>query len=82
MVAVGAVLGAGPAIVAFFLAPFFGIVLAIYMMVTGTRREMPLGPYLSLGSATVMLFYGPIAAYLAPGLAGASQMIHGLVGMM
>ncbi|HEX5245471.1 MAG TPA: prepilin peptidase [Tepidisphaeraceae bacterium] len=82
MVAVGAVLGAGPAIVAFFLAPFFGIVLAVYMMVTGTRREMPLGPYLSLGSAAVMLFYGPIAAYLAPGLAGASQMLHGLVGMM
>src|SRR5579859_1059452 len=42
MAAVGAVLGAGPATVAFFLAPFFGIVRAIVMLFTSKNREMPL----------------------------------------
>jgi leader peptidase (prepilin peptidase)/N-methyltransferase len=70
MFAVGAVLGGGAATVAFFLAPFFGIIIAIYMLLTGTRRELPYGPYLSLATAFVMLFYCPIADYLAPGLAG------------
>lgn len=70
MAAVGAVVGAGAATVAFFLAPFFGLVLAIYLLATGTKRELPYGPYLSLATAFVMLFYCPIAAWLAPGMAG------------
>jgi leader peptidase (prepilin peptidase)/N-methyltransferase len=70
MFGVGAILGAGAATVAFFVAPFFGIVLAIYMLLTGKRRELPYGPYLSLGAAFVMLFYCPIADYLLGGFAG------------
>jgi leader peptidase (prepilin peptidase)/N-methyltransferase len=70
MAAVGAVVGAGAATVAFFLAPFFGLVLAIYLLATGNKRELPYGPYLSLATAFVMLFYCPIAAWLAPGMAG------------
>jgi leader peptidase (prepilin peptidase)/N-methyltransferase len=80
MFAVGAVIGAGGAIVAFFLAPFFGIAVALYMLLTGTRRELPYGPYLSLATAFVLLFYCPIAAWLAPGVEGLSIMIHGLFG--
>jgi leader peptidase (prepilin peptidase)/N-methyltransferase len=68
MFGVGAVIGAGASTVAFFIAPFFGIAIAIYMLLTGKRRELPYGPYLSLGSAFVMIFYCPIAAALAPGL--------------
>jgi len=68
MFAVGTVLGAGPATVAFFVAPFFGCLIALYMILTKTRREVPYGPYLSLASAFVILFYTPIAAYLAPGV--------------
>jgi len=67
MFGVGAIIGAGPVTVAFFLAPFFGIVIALYLLFTGTRREIPYGPYLSLGTAATMIFYGPIANYLRPG---------------
>src|SRR4051794_24901292 len=70
MFGVGAVLGAGAATVTFFVAPFFGIVLAVYMLLTGKRRELPYGPYLSLGAAFVMLFYCQIADYLLGGLTG------------
>ena len=68
MFAVGTVLGAGPATVAFFIAPFFGCIIAVYMILTKTRREVPYGPYLSLASAFIILFYTPVAAYLSPGV--------------
>jgi len=78
MVGVGAVLGAGAATISFFLAPFFGILIAIYMLLTGTRRELPYGPYLSLATAFVLLFYCPIAAYLTPGAEGFVIVLHHL----
>lgn len=80
MAGVGAVIGPGAATVAFFLAPFFGIAIAIYMMLTGTRRELPFGPYLSLATAFVLLFYCPIASYLAPGLTTMMQILSGWLG--
>ena len=80
MFAVGAVIGAGGAIAAFFIAPVFGILVAIYMMLTRKGREMPLGPYLSLATAIVMLCYCPIAAYLSPGLQGLLIIIGGWFG--
>jgi leader peptidase (prepilin peptidase)/N-methyltransferase len=70
MFAVGAVVGSGPVIVAFFLAPFFGIIVALYMLLVGKRREVPYGPYLSLATAFVLLAYHPIARYLRPGIEG------------
>jgi leader peptidase (prepilin peptidase)/N-methyltransferase len=80
MFAVGAAIGAGAATVAFFLAPFFGIVLALYLVATGRRREVPYGPYLAMASAFVMLCYCPIAAWLEPGLAGLGLVARQLVG--
>ena len=80
MAAVGAVLGPGAATVAFFLAPFFGIALAMYMLLSGKRRELPYGPYLSLATAFVVLFYCPIADYLSPGVTGLFYMISRLAG--
>ena len=79
MVGVGTVVGAGAATVAFFLAPFFGLALALYMLVTGKKRELPYGPYLSLATAFVMLFYCDIAAWLAPGMRGLSLMFEEIV---
>jgi leader peptidase (prepilin peptidase)/N-methyltransferase len=76
MVGVGVVMGAGATTVAFFLAPFFGMVLVVYMLLTGTKRELPFGPYLSLASGFIMLFYPPIADYLAQGLTGLGWMIR------
>jgi leader peptidase (prepilin peptidase)/N-methyltransferase len=75
MAGVGAVIGAGASTVAFFIAPFFGIALAIYMLLTGKRREVPYGPYLSMGTAAVMVFYCDIANWLAPGLIGMREVI-------
>ena len=76
MVGVGAALGAGPAVVAFFLAPAFGLAIALYLILTGTRREIPYGPYLSLASAAVVLVYCEIAAFMAPGVEGFMQMLR------
>ncbi len=70
MFGVGAVLGGLGVTVAFFIAPFFGLVLALWMLIRQKRRELPFGPYLSLGAAAVMLFYCPISNYLHNGLEG------------
>jgi leader peptidase (prepilin peptidase)/N-methyltransferase len=81
MFGVGAIIGAAGATIAFFIAPFFGILIAIYMLITGTRRELPYGPYLSLATAFVMLLYCPIAAYLTPGVFGLMQIARAKLGM-
>lgn len=80
MFAVGTVVGAGAATVAFFLAPFFGLLLAVYMLATGQRKELPYGPYLSLASAAVLLVYCPIAAWLEPGMSGLALVVRQLLG--
>ncbi len=76
MFGVGAILGGATATIAFFLAPFFGILIAIYMLITGKRRELPYGPYLSMATAFVMIFYCPIAMYLKPGMLGLVSLIN------
>lgn len=68
MVAVGAVLGAGPSVVAFFIAPFCGILVAVWVFLFRKHREIPYGPYLSLASAIVMVVYCPIEEKFGPGL--------------
>jgi hypothetical protein len=49
------------------------------MLMTRTRRELPYGPYLSLATGLVMLFYCPIAAYLTPGLQGLAIVLHSFI---
>lgn len=75
MLGVGAVIGGAGATVAFFLAPFCGIIVAVYKIITRSGREMPLGPYLGLGTAVVMLCYCPIMTYLGPGVEGLFLMV-------
>ena len=77
MFGVGAIVGGGAATVAFFVAPFFGLLIALYTLLAGKRRELPYGPYLSLGVAFVMLYYCPIAAYLRPGLSAIAALLTG-----
>ena len=50
------------------------------MLLTGTRRELPYGPYLSLATAFVMLSYCQIAEYLTPGLFGVVDLIRQVSG--
>jgi hypothetical protein len=80
MFGVGAIVGAGAATVAFFLAPFFGLLFAVYKLVTRTGRELPYGPFLSMATAAMLLFYCPIAEYLAPGMGGLAWLIQSTFG--
>lgn len=80
MFGVGAIVGGGAATVAFFLAPFFGLLLALWMLITHNRRELPYGPYLSMATAFVMLFYCPIAEYLSGGVEGLMYVLRNAIG--
>ncbi|MCF7973358.1 MAG: prepilin peptidase [Phycisphaerae bacterium] len=57
MGAVGAVIGAKMVTVAFFIAPFFGLSWALFHLFFKKTRQIPYGPFLSLGSFTVMIFH-------------------------
>jgi leader peptidase (prepilin peptidase)/N-methyltransferase len=79
MFAVGTVIGPSAAIVAFLIAPFFGLPLAILMYLFKSRRQLPYVPYLSLATVTVMLFYFPIYNYLRPGVIGLTTILRSMI---
>ncbi len=64
MGAVGAVLGWQSSVVAFFVAPFFGLGYAIMRLVLKGSREIPYGPFLSAATIVVMIFHDSIMDYL------------------
>lgn len=64
MGAAGTILGAGLAVVAFFIAPFFGLAWAGVQMFFKKSRQIPYGPFLSLGAVTVMILHDWIFYYL------------------
>jgi leader peptidase (prepilin peptidase)/N-methyltransferase len=64
MAAVGAVCGWIVPSVAFFVAPFFGLLWALTLLFGKGQHELPYGPWLSLASVTVMIFYDSFAAGL------------------
>ena len=75
MAAAGAVLGWLAPALAFFIAPFYGLLAALLTAVRHRQGELPYGPWLSLGLLTVMLFQDKIWAYLRPGLEVAWQLL-------
>jgi leader peptidase (prepilin peptidase)/N-methyltransferase len=77
MAAAGAVLGCLAPILAFFIAPFYGLLAALLTAVRHRQGELPYGPWLSLGLLTIMLFQDKIWAYLSPGLEVAWQLLTG-----
>ena len=80
MMGVGAIVGPGGATVAFFLAPAFALAIAVIRLLASGKREIPFGPYLSLATYAVLLFYTPMSDYLAPGFEGLGWTIHSLFG--
>jgi len=64
MGAAGAVIGAGFVVVAFFIAPFFGLAWAGVRAFFKKTRQIPYGPFLSLGIFTVMILHDRILDYL------------------
>jgi prepilin signal peptidase PulO-like enzyme (type II secretory pathway) len=64
MGAAGAIIGPLFVIIAFFVAPFFGLIWAGLQMFFKKTRQIPYGPFLSLGILTVMIFHDRILGYL------------------
>jgi leader peptidase (prepilin peptidase) / N-methyltransferase len=65
LAAVGAVLGWSDPIVIFFLAPFFGLLWAVFSKGLGSifhtvRRELPYGPHLAVATLALIVCRGPI----------------------
>jgi len=60
MGAAGAVIGPVFVVVAFFIAPFFGLTWAGLRMFFKKTRQIPYGPFLSLGVLVVMIFHNRI----------------------
>jgi prepilin signal peptidase PulO-like enzyme (type II secretory pathway) len=64
MGAAGAVIGPVFVVVAFFVAPFFGLAWAAVQFFIRKSRHIPYGPFLSLGILTVMIFQDRIIYHL------------------
>ncbi len=65
LAAIGAVLGWSDPILVFFLAPFFGLLWAMFSKGLGAifrsvRRELPYGPHLAVATLAVIVCRGPI----------------------
>ena len=65
MGAAGAVIGPLYVFVAFFVAPFFGLAWAGFQMFFKKIRQIPYGPFLSLGVFVVMILHDWIRDYLS-----------------
>jgi leader peptidase (prepilin peptidase) / N-methyltransferase len=81
MLGVGAVIGAAGSVLVFFLAPFFGLLFAIYRLVARGGREVPYVPYLGMATAVVVLFYCRMYNHLAPSMAGLSAAMRTWLGI-
>lgn len=57
MAMIGAYLGWQPGIILFFLAPFAGLLVAIYIIIRHQEVEIPYGPFLCLGAVVTILFW-------------------------
>jgi leader peptidase (prepilin peptidase)/N-methyltransferase len=64
MGAAGAVLGPWPVVVAFFVAPFFGLAWALFCMFFKKIRQIPYGPFLSIGLFIVMILHDAVLNWL------------------
>ncbi len=62
MGAAGAVIGPVMVIVAFFIAPFFGLGWALFHLISKKIHQIPYGPFLSFAVLTVMIFHDWIMA--------------------
>jgi len=66
MMMVGTFLGWQASLIAFFLAPPAGILIGVAQLVLRRDDVIPYGPFLCLGSAAVVVFWGPIWMWAQP----------------
>lgn len=79
MLGVGAAIGAGPSVVTFFLAPFAGMALSLYLLIFGRFRTIPYGPFLSIGAVLAVFCYRPIADHFAPGFGALAEAFRAML---
>ena len=65
MGAAGAVIGPAWTVLAFFIAPFFGLLWAVYQMCFKKTRQIPYGPFLSFAVFIVIIFQDWIRDFLS-----------------
>ena len=65
MGAAGAVIGPVFVVIAFFVAPFFGLAWAAYQTFFKKTKQIPYGPFLSLGVFAVMIFHDYFRIYIS-----------------
>jgi len=65
MGAAGAVIGPVFVVIAFFIAPFFGLIWAGFQMFFKKTRQIPYGPFLSLAVFAVMILHDWLRDYMA-----------------
>jgi leader peptidase (prepilin peptidase) / N-methyltransferase len=70
MGAAGAVVGPVMVVLAFFLAPFFGLAWAVTQLISKKIHQIPYGPFLSLATLMVMIFHDGILGRLSTVLYG------------
>lgn len=56
MGAAGAIIGPWMTVLAFFIAPFFGLIFALYQWIFKNSRQIPYGPFLSTAVFAVIIF--------------------------
>ena len=62
MGAAGAMIGPVMVVIAFFIAPFFGLGWALFQLFSKKIHQLPYGPFLSLAVLTVMIFHDWVMA--------------------
>lgn len=65
MAAIGAVVGAPLAIIAFFIAPFVALVWVVVLKIMGRPNVLPFGPWLSTAGIVVLLIGPPVQGWYA-----------------
>lgn len=66
LAAVGAVTGWVTPTIAFFVAPFIGLLWAMFVFLTRRQRELPYGPWLAAATLAVMIFHDGFVERLGP----------------
>ena len=80
MAMIGAFLGWQPAMIAFFLAPFAAILIAVAQKILTRESHIAFGPYLCLGALLTIFFWRTIWNRRADGIFDMGWIIPGMVG--
>jgi leader peptidase (prepilin peptidase)/N-methyltransferase len=78
MLGIGAVIGAAGSTLVFFIAPFVGLLFALYRLIARKGREVPYVPYLSVAALVVVLFYCRLIHRFEPSMHGLALLLQQL----